>query len=364
MLERSTSSDQQAVPRTFKHVPELDGMRAIAVSIVFIGHAQILPSFPSGFGVTIFFFLSGYLITSLMRVEFARNGRVDLKAFYIRRFLRINPPLWISMIAMGSMVALGVLKVELTWYDILSQALFFANYMPDFAQRTGLPSPLWSLAVEEHFYLAFPLLFGLMARRFEPRKIALICAVMCMAVLLIRMFNIAILDIAYSNYYWTHTRIDSILFGSVLALWSNPLLDEPDECIEVGFWHLAAAGLAVLVSFVIKFDAFEYGFKYTVQGIALFFVFAFILQGRSPLIAPLRWKAVQLVGLYSYTIYLIHYAFIIAVKQGAPDAPAIVRAVIAAALSLAFAYVMYRLVESPMAAIRKRMNARAGASHG
>ena len=83
---------------SFPHIRELDGIRAVAVAIVFIGHTDVFPKFPAGFGVTIFFFLSGFLITSLLRVEFNKFGKVDIRAFYIRRFIRINPPLWIAML--------------------------------------------------------------------------------------------------------------------------------------------------------------------------------------------------------------------------------------------------------------------------
>ena len=96
----------------FRHVPQLDGIRAIAVLIVMISHGGLGKYVPGGFGVTIFFFLSGYLITSLLRVEVACNGRVDFKAFYIRRTLRIMPPLYVTLVILTAMYLAGVFEAH------------------------------------------------------------------------------------------------------------------------------------------------------------------------------------------------------------------------------------------------------------
>ncbi len=355
MLEGSRNQNENLSKLAFPHVPALDGIRAIAVGIVFIGHAKIFPTFPSGFGVTIFFFLSGFLITSLMRVENANTGKVDLRAFYIRRILRINPPLWISMIAMGLMVALGFLDVNLAWQDILSQALFFANYMPGYAQAGGLPSPLWSLAVEEHFYLVFPVIFIACSKKYDARKMAIGFALICFCMMTVRVFNVIAIGITEANYYWTHTRADSILFGSILALCSNPILDQNQHVWRVKFEHFIVAVLMTCASFFVKIDWFEFGIKYTIQGLTLFVIFLYILQSKVWFLRGLEFKIVQVIGLYSYTIYLIHYAFIISVRQNFPDAHILLQAAVSGALSLGFAFGMYALVERPLARLRKRM---------
>src|ERR1700676_4428869 len=83
--------------RNSTHIPSLDGIRAIAALLVFIAHAGLEDRVPGGFGVTIFFFLSGYLITTLLRTEYATCGRINLKNFYIRRAYRIWPPMYIAL---------------------------------------------------------------------------------------------------------------------------------------------------------------------------------------------------------------------------------------------------------------------------
>ena len=89
------------------YIPGLDGIRALAFLIVFIAHSMPNRSLPGGFGVTIFFFLSGYLITTLLRSEAQRRQSIDLKNFYLRRVLRIFPPCYVTVVIVGSLAALG-----------------------------------------------------------------------------------------------------------------------------------------------------------------------------------------------------------------------------------------------------------------
>src|ERR1017187_1002760 len=87
------------------HIPSLDGLRAIAIALVFLSHAGLRDVVPGTFGVTVFFFLSGYLITTLLRREWARAGRIRFRQFYLRRAVRIFPPLYLSL-ACASVVTL------------------------------------------------------------------------------------------------------------------------------------------------------------------------------------------------------------------------------------------------------------------
>src|SRR5271163_2884515 len=91
------------------HIPSLDGLRAVSFLIVFLAHAGV-EGFPGGFGVTVFFFLSGYLITTLMRMEADASGKVSLKHFYLRRALRILPPFYVVLVAATLLAAAGVTR--------------------------------------------------------------------------------------------------------------------------------------------------------------------------------------------------------------------------------------------------------------
>jgi peptidoglycan/LPS O-acetylase OafA/YrhL len=120
-------------------IPSLDGIRAISVVIVFLSHAGLGKSIPGGFGVTVFFFLSGYLITTLLRMEHIKRGRLDLKAFYLRRALRILPPFYLVLTAGIVLRLTGRLGGELHVGSILSQTFVLGNYYLDYAynRRAG-----------------------------------------------------------------------------------------------------------------------------------------------------------------------------------------------------------------------------------
>lgn len=141
-----------------RYVPELDGLRAIAVIAVVLFHADSSGPFSGGFvGVDLFFVLSGFLITSILAGEWRKSGSIDLWAFYRRRFLRLMPPLLL-------LLAVYLVVSPLLWprHDYGTEALFVALYLADYSYIfTGLPFHLahtWSLAVEEHYYLIWPLL--------------------------------------------------------------------------------------------------------------------------------------------------------------------------------------------------------------
>ena len=110
------------------HIPSLDGLRAASFFIVFAAHAGLDAVVPGAFGVTVFFFLSGYLITTLMRVEAAETGRVSLANFYLRRALRILPPFYIVLLAATALAAAGLVGGDLQPMAVASQVLHFSNY--------------------------------------------------------------------------------------------------------------------------------------------------------------------------------------------------------------------------------------------
>ncbi len=110
------------------YIPSLDGVRAVAFFIVFIAHSMPHRNLPGGFGVTIFFFLSGYLITTLLRSEAQNSGTIDLKRFYLRRVLRIFPPCYITLSIVAVLSACGVLYNTESYKSLLAGYFYFSNY--------------------------------------------------------------------------------------------------------------------------------------------------------------------------------------------------------------------------------------------
>lgn len=337
--------------RVLKHVEPLDGLRAVAVLIVMISHAGLGHIVPGGFGVTMFFFLSGYLITTLMRLEIARTGAMRFGDFYLRRTVRIIPPM---LICIAVTVALWIagwidrdVRLDRLWTDIL----FLTNYASLLGGGSNLPIPLWSLDVEEHFYLLFPLIYVGLHRRSAGLATTAILAGLVLA-LAARWWTYTATDQAQSIFYWTHTRIDSILYGCLLAVWNNPVTGDRAWIGPGKRWLIA--GLAVLAAtFVLRDPLIRETVRYSLQGMALLLVFNHILRTRGIVskalsVSPLRW-----IGNWSYVLYLIHMPLFLVAEHFLGMGPAAYA--LGFLLSHGFAAAMYRFVEQPLLRWRKRL---------
>lgn len=329
-------------------IPPLDGLRAAAILIVMASHAGLGKLVPGGFGVTIFFFLSGYLITSILRKEAEATGTVDLVHFYAKRSWRILPPLFITLTVVLAIMLSGATATPPSVEGVAADYLFLTNYLPELGGGRSLPLPLWSLDVEEHYYILFSTLFYFVLSRIPPARGFKICAWLCVAFLAIRCGIAWATDDLARIYYWSHTRMDSILFGSCLALWNNPVADR--GAWRPTIWHFAAALCVLGLCFAIRSPMFRETFRYTLQGLALFVVFSYAIQTRGLVNRLLSSGALRWVALLSYTLYLAHMpAMLIAEQQHLPF-PVIT----GLALSVLYAAGMYVLVERPIAAWRKR----------
>lgn len=345
-------------------IPSLDGLRAVSVLLVMISHLDFIPAtdtMPGGFGVTVFFFLSGYLITTLMRVEFARTGEVSLKQFWIRRGLRILPAFYLVLVI--ATVSAWIFQPPGTTTRGALAALYFhmTNYWIVFRGYEGQPpgtGVYWSLAVEEHFYLLFPWLFIAMQKwRLSARNQALTLWALCLVVLAWRCILIFALGSSEMHtYHATDTRVDSILFGCALAVWHNPRLDPPRLSERLWKRFLVPAAFAVLLlCFIWRDHDFRETARYTLQGIALTFVF--IAAIRWPQELPWRWlnlRVMVFIGVLSYSLYLVHYPIIFAVNGRLGSWPSWAQASLAFSLSFAASWLIYRCIEKPIAKLRKR----------
>ncbi len=332
--------------------------------LVFVSHAGLHGKVPGEFGVTVFFFLSGYLITTLLRIEHEQSGSISFRAFYLRRVLRIFPPFYLALTAAILLWLLGALPGPGFRLDgLLSQAFFVTNYYviqngwwTGHAPGTWI---FWSLCVEEHFYLAFPLVYFLLLRFLPSRhRQALALAGLCALVLAWRLVLVYALGAGKDRtYVATDTRIDSILFGCILGVFANPVLDRTR--IDHGTWKYILVPLALgglFVSFVDRDPDFQKSIAYTLQGICLFPLF--IVAVRFPDWVPcqllnLGW--VRFVGVLSYSIYLVHPAVLFGVTTWT-RLPWTVQGTIGLALTLAIAYGIYVAVERPAARLRRRLS--------
>jgi peptidoglycan/LPS O-acetylase OafA/YrhL len=326
-------SDPQ-VPNS-RIVPSLDGFRAISVLFVVVSHTTLGTLVPGGLGVTIFFFLSGYLITTLLLREHERTGKIDVLKFYARRVFRLMPPLFITLSIAYALTYAGLLPGGITGKGLMSQVLYFANYyglffdpgntIPD---GTGI---LWSLAVEEHFYIFYPLLIALLLRNdLQPRTIGIVLGIGCLVILAWRIHLVHSPDFfSDRTYYASDTRIDSIIYGCILALVKNPVRNPQGAAtvspatISPGHWAMLATALGVLLlTFLYRDIGFRETVRYSLQGIALMPVFYFAVHfSDHRLFRQLNSKWAMKLGIYSYAIYLIH---LVVISLIAANAPAIV----------------------------------------
>jgi peptidoglycan/LPS O-acetylase OafA/YrhL len=352
------------------YIPSLDGIRAAAVLLVFAAHAGLKDRIPGNFGVTVFFFLSGYLITTLLRAEDQRNGRISLASFYGRRTLRIFPPLYVVLALATLLTLVGALPGPAIRLDALgAQVLYLTNYYiiqhgwwDGRAPGTWI---FWSLSVEEYFYLGFPLLYILLLR-FLPqrRRQALVLVGLCALVLAWRLVLVLALGASRDRtYIATDTRIDSILFGCVLGVIGNPVLDGGSRISERAWKQLllplALGGL--LLSFVFRNPVFQETVRYSLQGLCLFPLF--VAAVRWPEWLPFRilnvgW--VKFLGVLSYSFYLVHPSVLWAVTSWT-RLPGLAQALIGLVLTLAVSLALYWLVEKPAARLRRRLSRLQGA---
>ncbi|MFB8793858.1 MAG: acyltransferase [Microcoleus sp.] len=345
------------------YIPSLDGMRTIAFMIVFLSHAGLGNIVPGGFGVTIFFFLSGYLITTLLRSEYEQHKMINFKHFYLRRILRIWPGFYLILLLGTSLTLLGVLEGQIKLPAFLSQLLHYYNYYSTFFENDGVTigsGVYWSLAVEEHFYCVFPFFYiALLKMRVSPQRQMLIFWGLCLAVLIWRCVLVFGMGATESRiFHLSDTRIDGILFGCALAVNGNPVLDVQHGSDRLWKYFLLPAGITlILFSFLFRSAQFQDTFRYTVQGIALYSVF--IAAIRFPdwgLFQVLNWSWMRFIGLLSYSLYLVHDTVIQAVHLYLPQMPTALQLAISLLISFILAYAIYRYIELPCGQLRKQLS--------
>jgi len=341
-------------------IPSLDGIRAASFLLVFLAHAGLERAIPGGLGVTVFFFLSGFLITTLLRKELEETGGISLKQFYLRRALRIFPPFYTMLLGAAALSAAGVLAGPPQGAPLLAQVLHLANYWTvahGYEGQIAGTGVYWSLAVEEHYYLVFPALFVLLHRLLKtPLARAASLWGLCLLVLLWRCALVFGADAPMDRTYLaTDTRIDSILFGCALA--GNPALDTQAPGIQrIWLRVLLPSGAALmLVSLLFRDDRFRETFRYTLQGVALYPLF--VCAVRHPRLGAFRLlnhALVRRVGELSYSLYLVHHVVILGVQRWLP-LPGAAQGAVALGLALLLSDAIWRFVEQPCARLRKRL---------
>jgi peptidoglycan/LPS O-acetylase OafA/YrhL len=349
-------------PATKGYVPSLDGLRAISILFVMVGHLVSEKIAPGGLGVEVFFVVSGFLIARLMLAEHKESGAVSLPKFYLRRFLRLYP---VTLIYSLAVVAVFVLAgLSFYWGELWSVLGYYSNYYYRWFEHAhpgvhDLPFGIfWSLSVEEHFYLLFPPLFVLLKGKPDRLFWAMLAA--CVAGLCLRLgagWADPQLVISRGLYYRTEFRLDAIAWGVLLAAaceldWGRRLIK------ALGHPGWFAAGLAAIAfTIVLRNPFFRETWRYSIQGAALFVLFAGVLfSARYRLLqqalnlAPALW-----IGRRSYSLYVWHLCTPDLSRWMLPHGSWALQTAVQFVLSFALAAGSYYGLEMPLARWRRRI---------
>ena len=349
-----------------RYITGLDGIRAIAVIMVLAYHLK-LALFKSGFlGVTVFFVLSGYLITDILISEVEEEGTIDLKNFWLRRIRRLVPAV-MSMAVVIIFVSAVVNKIIFTkgCKDFLASVLGFNNWWQIFNkvsyfEAAGVPSPFthcWSLAIETQFYLIYPLIllgiYKLVKSRGEGRaKRGLLFAGVTLLLALISVILMIVLfdpqQDASRVYYGTDTRAFSLLFGALLAiLWEYRMV--PRRLSASVNMVLGSVSFAVLLVMTIAINGSS-NFWYRggqFVGTILTVLVIYTVSGRKTWLSRfLSNPVLKWIGDRSYSIYLWHYPIILLISKGIKASWWIT--LIEIVLSVVLAELSYRFIETPI----------------
>jgi len=343
-------------------IPGLDGVRAISILIVMVSHSGLENQVPGVLGVTIFFFLSGFLITTLLHNEYRETGGIDIKKFYTRRFLRLYPPLAVYIVAV--IVTLIFLKKDIDGIGLLGALFYFANYLFALAPYhiVSFGVHLWSLSVEEHFYIFFPLLMLLLVRR--RVQIVPVLTLLCFIPLFARIAIVLLTDPSHFVTYTTvatECRFDSILFGCLTAMATRQAWAPRFILVATHPATVVIAFALMLLTLVDRNTIFRQTLRFTIQNFALIsllltavYTSRFIFAKRLLNSVVSRW-----IGVLSYSLYLWHFAtFASARYLLGPVSPAIIY-LTGWVASFIVALAVHFFVERPIFEARRRFGSHA-----
>ena len=341
-----------------RYWPELDGLRTVAVTLVILAHVGIPWARGGAIGVDIFFTLSGFLITTVLLDEFKRTNEIRLARFYARRLLRLYPAL-LCLVLLG--VSFASLLDPEAKRQTNSEAVQAISYtMNWFSVRSGgtgagIFSHCWSLAVEEQFYLVWPLALLLMLDRLRPG-----IAIAVTAVLVV--FSIALEVALYRHfgwrrvYYGTDARFPQLLIGAIAAMaYSNR---RPSARIALGINAIAAMGaLLILGSAALSPPRYLYaqlGYWCVALGTAAI-ILTLVNNPATSLRRSIGSAIAVAIGRVSYGVYLWHWPIAYSLSSLAPNLGPYARLGIVAPTSIGIALVSFRFVERPFLRLKKRL---------
>ncbi|MET0326032.1 MAG: acyltransferase, partial [Ilumatobacteraceae bacterium] len=352
-----TTTARRTRQASFAHQPALDGVRAVAVSMVLLFHQGWLRG---GYvGVSVFFTLSGYLITSLALTEHERTGRLDVGRFYARRLRRLLPASLACLAAVTALAACGLFDsvehLRRDLYGALAQvynwvALFsdqtYAELVGGGEQQLSPVAHFWSLAIEEQFYWVWPLVLVVVLRRGRRRRVRIIAAMTAAAAVAAPL--IAAVWGPDAAYWATPARLAEILVGALVAAVLHAR--RRDVVLPSGVAWVGVAGAAVVIWAAITWPSAS-GPAY--EGWLPVFAVASAavvvgLQVASPLRQVLAIRPLVALGAISYGVYLVHWPVFVVLSAERTGLASVPLFVLRMVVTMPLAVASYRLLEQPI----------------
>ncbi len=301
---------------TLARIPSLDGLRAVSILLVIGLHSLQAYSafhplsrawfalFNGGFGVFIFFEISGFLITTLLLEEHRKRGSISLSGFYVRRCFRIFPPLYLYI---GVITALGLAgRLLVRWGDVLSSAMFFHDV---YGQGTWWLEHLWSISVEEQFYLVWPFLLVLCLRWPGRQGLYAACVFPLAVIVVSPVLRLLLLQSPEAEVHRVGVvslRFDFIMFGCLVALLQHtPRFEAMYREVTRVAWLPPAVimGSSVLSAYV--GNRFDLSVGYTISGFAIAMFLLWCTRNAESVVGwVLNCRPMVKIGVLSYSIYL------------------------------------------------------------
>ncbi|HEY5011348.1 MAG TPA: acyltransferase [Acidimicrobiia bacterium] len=344
------------------HVSALDGARGLAVAGVLLFHGGHLTG--GYLGVDFFFTLSGFLITSLLLAESSRTGSVGLGGFWARRARRLLPALAVLMVGVAIYSVALAKPAELTQIrgDAFATLAYVANWHSIFAHQSyfalfAAPSPLnhtWSLAIEEQFYVIWPLLFVGLLTRFRRAAPQAVLAVSLALAAISSALMIVLYDPANTNrvYFGTDTRAAAILLGAALAAWLAIHGPVTKRNTRIALETVGIAGAITLAIAWTRLDGQSstlYRGGFLLCGLAATAIIAAAVHPkRGPIAWALSFKPLCALGLISYGVYLYHWPLDVILNQTRVHVHGWPLFLVQTAVTLAVAIASYKLLEQPI----------------
>jgi len=343
------------------YLPALDGLRGVAVVFVILYHLEI-SWLPGGFlGVEVFFVISGYLITTLLLGEFASSGRIDLKDFWLRRARRLLPALALFLSVVGLYVAafrpeqLANLRME-----VVAASGYFTNWFlivreVSYAESFDAPSPLlhlWSLAIEEQYYILWPFLVWSGLRWGGRGWFSLIIVVGIFGSVALAWLLFDPYQDPLRLYYGTDTRASGLLVGALAALYWRPWEHSGERKVALWLQVVGVLGLVGVVGLAVglsEFDSTLYQGGFLICDVMTILAIAALVDSRTVIarllgVAPMRW-----IGKRSYGLYLWHWPIVLYVGSGTPLVEqGTTNLLLAIGLLVGVTELSYRVIEQPI----------------